>query len=161
MLQDYDGQGATRPSRNQSRGAGDDACQRIFLMENFVPNSEMEFLHWRSAAACSRHRLCRVLAETEFIGVPAAARSTIQKPVEFRAFIRQSKLLRVGHPRSVPFGQHALKLRWTGDDYKPVVAFKSRRAAFCDFPLPDFHRSVDCGRLAIAASNAKRSSGNG
>jgi hypothetical protein len=38
------------------------------------PNFEIEFLRWRSAAACSRHRLCRVLAETEFIGVPTAAR---------------------------------------------------------------------------------------
>ena len=37
--------------------------------------------------------------------VPAAARSTSQKPVEFRALIRQSGPLRVGHPRSVPFGQ--------------------------------------------------------
>jgi hypothetical protein len=39
--------------------------------------------------------------------VSAAARSINQKPVEFRALIRQSGLLRVGHPRSVPFGQHA------------------------------------------------------
>jgi hypothetical protein len=39
--------------------------------------------------------------------VSAAARSTTPKPVEFRALIWQSWLLRVGHPRSVPFGQHA------------------------------------------------------
>ena len=37
--------------------------------------------------------------------VPAAARSTSQKPVEFRALIRLSGPLRVGHPRSVPFWQ--------------------------------------------------------
>jgi hypothetical protein len=37
--------------------------------------------------------------------VSAAAHSTNQKPVEFRALIRQSGLLRVGHPRSVPFRQ--------------------------------------------------------
>jgi hypothetical protein len=38
------------------------------------------------------------------------SRSTFDnpKPVEFRALIRQSGLLRVGHPRSVRFGQHAL-----------------------------------------------------
>ena len=38
---------------------------------------ELELRSWisalRSAAACSRHRLCRVLAETELVGVPAAA----------------------------------------------------------------------------------------
>ncbi len=39
--------------------------------------------------------------------VSAAARSTTEEPVEFRALIWQSWLLRVGHPRSVPFGQHA------------------------------------------------------
>jgi hypothetical protein len=38
--------------------------------------------------------------------VSAAARSTTPKPLEFRAFIWQSWLLRVGHPRSVPFRQH-------------------------------------------------------
>ena len=41
----------------------------------------------------------------------AAAHSTTQKPLEFRALIPQSKRLRAGHPRSVPFGQLAFKMR--------------------------------------------------
>jgi hypothetical protein len=37
--------------------------------------------------------------------VSAAAHSANQKPVRFRALIRQSGLLRVGHPRSGPFAR--------------------------------------------------------
>ncbi len=69
-------------------------------------------------AGWSRFPGCGVWAQLEGVlpksiwrrwsaAVSAAARSTTSKPVEFRARVWQSGLLRVADPRSVPFGQHA------------------------------------------------------
>jgi hypothetical protein len=51
------------------------------------------------------HRFCFQIAGLGSAAVSAAAHSANQKPVRFRALIRQSKRLRVGHPRSVPFAR--------------------------------------------------------
>jgi hypothetical protein len=78
---DYDGQGATRP--RPFTGLKVEGAH----LEGVLPIS-----FWRRRSAA----------------VSAAACSITAKPVEFRALIWKSGLLRVGHPRSVPLGQHAL-----------------------------------------------------
>ena len=82
------------PERGAGPGRGD------FNLETI--NLRMKLL----GAPASR----RPVGNRRSAAVSAAARPTTPKPVEFRALIWQSWLLRVGHPRSVPFSQHALKL---------------------------------------------------
>jgi hypothetical protein len=60
------------------------------------------------ALGAHRGRVAQIILETAERGCLSRSTFDNPKPVEFRALIRQSGLLRVGHPRSVRFGQHAL-----------------------------------------------------
>jgi hypothetical protein len=60
------------------------------------------------ALGTPRGHVAQIILETAERGCLSRSTFDNPKPVEFRALIRQSRLLRVGHPRSIRFGQHAL-----------------------------------------------------